>query len=419
MSCRFRTSIVAVILAAGCAATGADKPLASASDELHQTFRSVTRANFDLGGDVSRQVHLNTASYFRTATIARRVNTKALPLNDRRDVARRTVTHKGGRSELNQYVQTNPFVDGMLVMHKGQIVYEQYPNMKPWQRHWVWSISKVIVSTTVASLMHQGKIDAEATVEQYLPGFAGSAWAGTKISDIAHMSSGMDCLDADGYQVKTTCIYRMEETLGITNPTGYDQNLIKHLVNIKRRGPAGVKNEYVTANTVMLSLLIEAVTQRPIAEAIQEEVWNRIGPEADALITVSSEGYGYGGGGVIARLRDIARFGQLYIKPNEAGVIGSAFVEGLRNKGDVGFDDGQKAELTAEFGEDLPAHAAWQWDYIWADGGMFKSGYSGQGLYVDPDRELVIAFFGTDSTSFEEHELLPIARQLANSSLFQ
>lgn len=412
-------SMVAVMLVAACAPMGAVNQTASSPEEPHEVFRSVTRENFDLGGDVSRQVHLNTASYFHTATIARRTDTAALALNKRDDVSRYTVTHKAGRSELNQYVQTNPFVDGMLVLHKGQIVYERYPNMKPWQRHWVWSISKVIVSTTVASLMHQGKIDVEAPIERYLPRFADSAWAGTKISDIAHMSSGMDCLDADGYQVKTTCIYRMEETLGITNPTGYDKNLINHLLNIKRRGPAGVRNEYVTANTVMLSLLIEAVTKRPIAEAIQETIWTRIGPEADALVTVSSEGYGYGGGGVIARLRDIARFGLLFIRPDAAGVVGSGFVSELRTQGDVGFDDSQTEELAAEFGEDLPTHAAWQWDYIWADGGMFKSGYSGQGLYVDPDRELVIAFFGTDSTEFEEHELLPIARQLAHSGLFR
>lgn len=419
MRLKLQIWLVVATLVTACTSMETMRPPPSTSDDLHRTFRSVTPENFDLGGDVSRQVHLHTASYFRTATIARQSSPQVLELNKRTDVSQFNIEHQGGRSELHDYIQDSPLVDGMLVLHKGRVIYEHYPNMKPWQRHWVWSISKVIVSTTVASLVHQGRVNVEAPIERYLPEFAESAWAGTKISDIAHMSSGMDCLDADGYQVKTTCIYLMEETLGITNTTGYNKHLIDHLVNIKRRGPAGARNEYVTANTVMLSLLIEAVTDQPIAKAIQLEVWSKIGAEADALMTINREGFGYGGGGIIARLRDIARFGQLFVYPDDANVIRSEFVAALRVKNRVGFDESQVSELVEEFGQDLPTHAAWQWDLIWPDGGMFKSGYSGQGLYVDPDRELVITFFGTDSITFEEHELLPIARQLARSGLFE
>ncbi|MEM6545194.1 MAG: hypothetical protein AAF680_09825, partial [Pseudomonadota bacterium] len=53
---------------------------------------------------------------------------------------------------------------------------------------------------------------------------------------------------------------------------------------------------------------------------------------------------------------------------------------------------------------------------VWADGAMFKSGYSGQGLYVDPSRELVIAWFGTGQNFGEEsNEMLSVARQIARS----
>ena len=49
---------------------------------------------------------------------------------------------------------------------------------------------------------------------------------------------------------------------------------------------------------------------------------------------------------------------------------------------------------------------------------MYKGGYSGQGLYVDPDRELVVAFFGTADTNYERNELMSASRQLATSGLF-
>ena len=68
--------------------------------------------------------------------------------------------------------------------------------------------------------------------------------------------------------------------------------------------------------------------------------------------------------------------------------------------------------------EDTPTLTAWQWDRIWADGAMFKGGYSGQGLYVDPDRDFVMAWFGTSDTQGNGNQLMSVARQLATSGLF-
>jgi hypothetical protein len=37
-----------------------------------------------------------------------------------------------------------------------------------------------------------------------------------------------------------------------------------------------------------------------------------------------------------------------------------------------------------------------QWDDVFPDGDMFKLGFMGQGLYVSPDRDLVISYFSTN-----------------------
>ena len=77
-------------------------------------------------------------------------------------------------------------------------------------------------------------------------------------------------------------------------------------------------------------------------------------------------------------------------------------------------------DLIDAFGDDLPVRAAWQWDLVWEDGGMYKGGYSGQGLYVDPDRRLVIAWFGTgDDFDAKSNDMRAISRQLARSALFE
>ncbi len=381
-------------------------------------FTAVTPTNFDAGGAVSRQFHLNAESYRTTATIARRGPARELEVAPSEELADFSVRYRGGRARFEDYAGRDALLDAVIVLHEGSVVFEAYPAMEPWQRHFAWSVSKVVAAAGIAALVTDGRVDLDAPVDRYVGELADTAWAGIRVRDIANMASGIDCLDDDGYQDKTTCIYRMEETLGITAPTGFDSGFVDHLSAMQRRGDPGLRYEYVSANTNVLMLIIEAVTAQPYAAAIRELIWDRIGPEADALIAISDDGHAYASGGIIARLRDIARFGQLFVSPEAFGVFDKSLVDDMRRTG-VPLGKDVKIELIETFGADLPVRAGWQWDRIWEDGGMYKGGYLGQGLYVDPDRALVIAWFGT-GLDFNErkNDMLPIARQLAGSGLF-
>lgn len=72
--------------------------------------------------------------------------------------------------------------------------------MEPFERHLGCSITKVIVSTALAALKQQGKVDMSMSVENYAPELNGSQWQGISLGDIANMASGISCLDEDGYQ---------------------------------------------------------------------------------------------------------------------------------------------------------------------------------------------------------------------------
>jgi hypothetical protein len=73
---------------------------------------------------------------------------------------------------------------------------------------------------------------------------------------------------------------------------------------------------------------------------------------------------------------------------------------------------GSKA-LTTEGFFDAAQHEAYQWDAVWADGDFFKVGFRGQGLYVSPSKDLVVAFFSAQRQSQQSY-----ARALATSGLF-
>jgi len=319
---------------------------------------------------------------------------------------------------LGDYVKTEPHIDGIVVLHKGQIVYEAYPNLKPYQKHLAWSVTKVVVSTALAILQNQGKLNTMLPIERYLPELEGTAWASTSVQNIINMASGMDCLDSDGYQKTNTCVYRYEESLGVTARKNEPVTTLEHIQEIKRRGIPGEKNEYASVNTYVLGLLLEAITDKPLWIALQDLVWSKIGAEADALFTISPKGNAYSSGGLNARLRDIARFGELFTTKDGLKVIGKRHLHDLKSGNIISFQSSQKEEFAKQFVKDIPSHAAWQWDMIWPDGDMHKSGYSGQGIFVSPERQLVIAYFGTHSKDWEEHELLSISRQLSRSGLF-
>jgi CubicO group peptidase (beta-lactamase class C family) len=385
---------------------------------FRDAFRAVTPTNFDSGGAVSRQFHLNAGSYFPSATIYRRGAARDLPLARRADLSAAPVRHRLGTTTFADYVSGDPLIDGVIVLHRGRIVFEAYPNMQPWQRHFSWSVTKVLTSTALAVLVREGRVDLDAPVERYVPELAGTAWAGTSVGDVVHMASGIDCLDSDGYQTPTTCIYTMEESLGITAPTGRKPDFIAHLRAMQRRGPAGERYEYVSANTSVIGLVVENVTAQSYAAAIESLVWSRIGAEADALMAVSRQGHAYAPGGLSARLRDVARLGQVYTETELLGILDQAQVGAMATAG-VPLAVPASGEAGATPENDAAIRAAWQWDAIWDDGAMYKAGYLGQGLYVDSARDLVVAWFGTgmdyDATN---HELLSVTRQLVLAGLF-
>jgi hypothetical protein len=224
------------------------------AQDHRELFKAVTPQNFDSGGEVSRQFHLNAESYLRSTTIARGGQKLPLGLNLRRDLASFPVTYEGRRVPFGVYVEEDALLDGVIVLHRGEIVFEAYPNMQPWQRHYAWSVTKVMTSAVLANLVAESLVDMSAAVDRYVPELANTAWAGTSVRDIAHMASGIDCLDSDGYQDTSTCVYRTEEAMGVTAPTGPPVALLEHLQGMGRLGPAGTRNEYVSVNTIVLML---------------------------------------------------------------------------------------------------------------------------------------------------------------------
>jgi CubicO group peptidase (beta-lactamase class C family) len=173
----------------------------------------------------------------------------------------------------------------------------------------------------------------------------------------------------------------------------------------KKSGPGRIW-EYVSVNTMVLAWLVEEVTGKKFHEVLSETIWSRMGAEADALVTVNSRGYGAVHGGIVATLRDVARFGLLFTEGRGRGVVSKSYLEKILVGGRP-----ELLEAAGRAAADV-RHATYQWDRVYKDGSFFKGGFGGQGLYVWPEKDVVLAFFGTHGYDAPAPPVLDACRRM-------
>ncbi len=387
-------------------------------------FRSQwTIDNWDKGGPLMRYVFLNMTEFWNHSLIVRGGPVRPLEEAPRAEVAQFITTTKAGTKPLQDYVREST-VNGVLVMHRGRVVFESYPRMRSVDMHLYMSVSKALAATLIAVLEDRGLIDVRKPVDAYLPALADSGWAGVPVRDILDMASGIGCLEGDegAYSNPATCYYQFEASLGWLRPTAATRDSVFDLMSsLKSHRPPGKAFEYTSPNTFVLGWLAEAVTGRTYADLLSTEIWQKIGAETGAVIAAPRCGAPIVHAGVSSTLRDMARFGLSFTPTGRQGMnplISARYLDKIQKQGrpelsravlgkESGYVDGEPAR-----------HNSYQWDFVMTDGDFFKAGFGGQGLYVSPSKDLVIAFFGTFDENGMGHEMTRISRQLAKSGLF-
>ncbi|TRX49019.1 beta-lactamase family protein [Fulvivirga sp. M361] len=347
------------------------------------------------GGDRNRFYFLNFSEIDKHSLIRRSDTPKILeetPRNDVKNFITAAGLDPGEGQPLNEYIQQAE-VDGLIIIHKGKIVFEGYPRMFPTDFHVNFSVTKIYVSTSIAILEDMDLIDTKLPIDNYLEDLKGSGWEGVPIVDILAMSSG---IASDGQLVNASF------------------EPIKDLAAAKSVKPSGTQYEYMGANTAILTLLVEEISGLTFSNFLEQEIWRKIGSEYNGLMRKADNGRDATSSvGMSSTLRDLARFGLAFTpsgRKKANPIISNDHLAKIRN---VNENLREKSWYSEEM-----KHAGYQWDEIYADGDFYKGGHAGQGLYISTSRDLVIAFYGTYNTDLQEHQLPAISRQLAKSGLF-
>jgi len=203
-------------------------------------------------------------------------------------------------------------ITGLLVIKDGEVLLERYQyDRTPADRFVSHSMAKSIVSIAVGMALAEGKIASlDDAVAKYAPALAGSAYGKTSIRNILRMSSGVAFKE----------VYDGQDDLARFSQIRRTQGSIEALRSFEtREAEPGTRFHYASSETVVLAVLLRAVTGKTLSEYLTERLWQPMGAEADATWIRGSDGLEAASGAFNATLRDYGRLGVLLANDGAVG----------------------------------------------------------------------------------------------------
>tara|TARA_B100000989_G_C19506266_1_gene456649 strand:- start:619 stop:1818 length:1200 start_codon:yes stop_codon:yes gene_type:complete len=323
---------------------------------------------------------LNMDKIFPTREIKASKNPKPLKRNTK--TLPETFFFEGEEKNLQEYLDYF-WSDGMIVLHKNEMVYENY-----WlgnnenKRHISWSVAKSFISALVGIAYEEGLIHSlDDPVTKYLNDFKETGYDGVTIKDILQMSSGV--LFNEDYADYDSDINRFGRAVATgTSMRDFSKTLTRE------REP-GTYMHYVSINTQVLGFLLQEVTNKSISQYLYDKIWNPLGMEDSAYFILDDVKDEFALGGLNATLRDYAKFGLLYLQNglwNDNQIISKQWIEDSHSTDGIHLVPGERETSSNP----------WGYGYQWWVPGFPDTDYTASGvynqyIYIDPLSEIVIA----------------------------
>src|SRR5580704_12406346 len=310
------------------------------------------------------------------------------------------LTFRSGERELTiGEMLAESYTDGFLVLHRGRVVTEQYFNgMAPDTPHLLMSVSKSVVSTVAGVLAGQGRLEPAAPVERLVPELAGTSFAGATVQDLLDMRAGThfdetyDNPQADVRTYERVYLWRPDSA----EPRPADA--LAYYATLRNDGPHGGPFEYRSILTDVLGWVLERAGGSRLHDLIARLIWQPMGAEFDAEITLDAHGNAMADGGVCATLRDLGRFGLLFPgtgrRMSRWSVVPAPWVADTI----AGAADGPEAFTAGGTGRLHPPGAHYRncwWVTEPAQSFFYAAGINGQNVYVHAPSQVVVAKLST------------------------
>jgi CubicO group peptidase (beta-lactamase class C family) len=300
-----------------------------------------------------------------------------------------------GRPMTFERMLEETYADGIAVLHRGKLIYERYFGaLKPHKPHIAMSVTKSFTGTLAGILVAGGKIDPQAPVTDYVPELKASAFGDARVQETMDMTTGLEYTEV--YTDKNSGVFGLRRANGMAPiEPGYEgpTNIFDFLCAQKKQGEHGKAFAYKTVNSDVLAWICRRASGMTLSDLLSERIWIPMGAEEDAHYHVDRIGTESGGGGLSTSLRDLARFGETirnHGRFNGRQIVPSSVVEDIARGGDP-------AKFKPAGYTTLPGASyrnQW-WVTHNAHGAYMARGVHGQGIYIDPKAEMVIARYAS------------------------
>ena len=220
-------------------------------------------------------------------------------------------------------------VDGRVAWSEGFGVAdaEQHVTVTPMTRFRLGSVSKVLTAAAVARLVETGRLDLDAPIQQYVPGFPKKPWPITTRQLTSH-TAGIRHYAGDFQGVLSSAPHFASVTKGLT--IFQDDPLLFE---------PGTSYSYSSYGWNLVSAVVEGASRTEFLTYMQREIFeplnlrNTAADHVDAIIPhrtgfyrrredgtlvhapYQDNSYKWAGGGFLSTAEDLVRFGSAHLQP--------------------------------------------------------------------------------------------------------
>ena len=289
--------------------------------------------------------------------------------------------------------------EAFVVIQDDNILYEGYYNGAERDTLMTsYSVAKSFTTALIGAAIEDGFINSlEDPITDYLPELAerDGRFEEITIRHLMLMASGLD------YQEMRPDLFRSDDILTSYYPDQREAALeFTEIVD-----PPGTYFSYNKYHPQLLGLILERATGVPVAQYLEQKIWQPIGMEYDGSWSMDSEESGFEKmeTGVNATAVDFAKFGRLYLENGNWEGEQVLPADWIADSTRVDPASHNASYYPDEFGQEIYHDLNGYYKYMWYGFFRGEEGYDfmaegdrGQFIYVSPEKRLIIIRNGLD-----------------------
>lgn len=299
----------------------------------------------------------------------------------------------------NKWISFDQFLEkkktvAFIVIRNDSLIYENYfagydeTSIIP-----SFSVSKAFVSALVGIAIDEGYIySPNQSITFFLKELKSPEFDRITIEDLLNMRSGIKFNEEYYSPFADMAKYY------------YGTDLEKYITKLSVEEPPDIHYNYISVNTLLLSLIVERATNTKLNVYCQQRLWKPLEMEFDASWSIDSEenqtikSFCC----INARARDFAKFGRLYLNKgnwNENQIVPEKWVNTSRS-------------ILNDSRDSQGYPYTYQWRVL-ENGCFFAKGVLGQYIFVNPDKNLIFVRMGKNYADVDWADLfVELSQQL-------